>query len=271
MARKADIAPKTNSALAVLRYSVRVVIAGGLLVGALYGYHRAEQFLVRDPRFTFVTPDYGLETPSLKIEGVKYSSRMQMLRVFSADFGRSVYLMPLAQRREQLRTLDWVRDASISRIWPNRVYVRIHEREPVAYLQVPVDRFARVGLIDSEGKVLQQPQKVRFTLPVVAGIRPQEQESLRREKVHRFLFLMKQLGALGDHVSEVEVSDRDNLKITVKAGSRGATLLMGDQNFNTRLQNFLNHFSDIQRRMPDATTFDLRLDDRITVVEDYKR
>ena len=43
--------------------------------------------------------------------------------------------------------------------------------------------------------------------------------------------------------------------------------MLGDRNFSTRLTNFLNHYPDIHRKMPQATSFDLRLDDRITGLE----
>ena len=38
--------------------------------------------------------------------------------------------MPLAERRRRLLAIDWVEDASVSRLWPNRVLVRITERKP---------------------------------------------------------------------------------------------------------------------------------------------
>jgi hypothetical protein len=45
-------------------------------------------------------------------------------------------------------------------------------------------------------------------------------------------------------------------------------LLLGDRNFSPRLKNFLEHYPDIHHKMPQAATFDLRLDDRITGLED---
>ena len=48
--------------------------------------------------------------------------------------GRSVYLIPLDERRATLRTVDWVKDASVARVWPNRVVVRVAERKPVAFV-----------------------------------------------------------------------------------------------------------------------------------------
>jgi cell division protein FtsQ len=47
-------------------------------------------------------------------------------------------------------------------------------------------------------------------------------------------------------------------------------LILGDHNFRSRLQNFLDHYPDIRKRMPDARVLDLRLDDRITVVEEAR-
>ena len=43
--------------------------------------------------------------------------------------------------------------------------------------------------------------------------------------------------------------------------------MLGDRNFSSRLKNFLDHYPDIHRKMPQATSFDLRLDDRITGLE----
>jgi hypothetical protein len=42
--------------------------------------------------------------------------------------------------------------------------------------------------------------------------------------------------------------------------------MLGDQNFATRMQTFFDQYSVIHKRVPRATTFDLRIDDRITAV-----
>ena len=243
-----------------------------MLVGALYGYHQVEQFLIRDQRFQLPTPEYRLQTPNLAITGLKNASRMNVLRVFSPDFGRSVYLMPLGKRRAELRDIDWIRDASISRIWPNRILVHIEERQPVAFLEVPSSgRISRVALIDADGVILQPSRHEAFKLPVVTGIRSDAPITSRREQIHSMARLMKDIGPLADRVSEVDVSDRENLKVTARAGSRVVLLLMGDHNFGQRMQNFVNNYSEIERRIPDARTLDLRLEDRITAVEDAGR
>jgi hypothetical protein len=44
------------------------------------------------------------------------------------------------------------------------------------------------------------------------------------------------------------------------------TLLLGDQDFGVRYQNFVSHYGEIKQKLPGAAALDLRLEDRITVV-----
>ena len=89
----------------------------------------------------------------------------------------------------------------------------------------------------------------------------------RRDRVHRMMRLTLDLGDEARNISEIDVSDRDNLKVTAPRDGHIVTLLLGDRQFAQRYTNFLNHYSEIKRRLPNAATLDLRLDDRITVVE----
>ena len=108
------------------------------------------------------------------------------------------------------------------------------------------------------------PAKATFRFPVIGGVQPGESQDLRGKRVRRMQRLMKELGRLADNVSEVDVNELDNLKISEMMDGRMLSLLMGDHNFSPRLQNFLEHYPDIHHLLPQATVFDLRLDDRIT-------
>jgi cell division protein FtsQ len=240
-----------------------VTIVGTLtvfLLGLLYAAHRTEQFLIRDERFAL----NGMEpAPTLEITGVSHTSRRTIESVFNQDSGRSIYLMPLDGRRQTLRTVDWVRDASIARLWPNRVLVRVVERTPVAFLAVDSSKFA---LIDEDGVVLP-PAPDRFKLPVLSGVRPSDPIADRRDRVHRMLRMTRELGGKTADVSEIDVSDRDNLTVTQPFEGRVVTLMLGDHDYALRYQNFIRNYPEIKRRLPDAVKLDMRLEDRITVVE----
>lgn len=257
--KRAKPAPRFTPARVAVIFGIGMVVLGA----ALYGFHRVEQFLIRDTRFTLNAISATDEAPTLEISGVTHASRHSIEGVFNEDLGRSVYLMPLQDRRATLRSVDWVREASVARVWPNRVIVKVTERTPVAFVGVNSSRFA---LIDADGVVLPTA-KDRFTLPVLLGVRTTDQLSVRRERVHRMQGLLAELGDAGKNVSEIDVSDRDNLKISQQYEGRALTLLLGDHNFAARYTNFVNHYKEIQERLPGATTLDLRLEDRITVVE----
>lgn len=252
----------------LLRFGGIAIAVGVLLSGAIYASDRFAQFLIRDTRFFLPGPaDYGLESTNLELHGIRYASRQQVLRLFEPDYGRSLYLFPLAARRKELLGVRWVHDASIARIWPNRVVVQVTERKPAAFIKLPAEAMLRWALIDDEGVILDPPPKTAFQLPVLSGVMGGESQEKRGVRVRRMQRLMKELGPMADNVSEVDASDLDDLKITEQAGGGAVTLMLGDRNFASRLRNFLQHYSDIHRNMPQATSFDLRLDDRITGLE----
>jgi cell division protein FtsQ len=240
------------------------VAAAVVLIGSLYAFHTLEQFLIRDVRFTLNAP--GSEpngSESLEISGSAHTSARNIEAVFAEDFGRSVYLIPLSDRRAALRTVDWIKDASVARFWPNRIVVGVSERKPVAFITVGPGRPA---LIDEEGIILP-PAQDRFPLPVLMGVSVSDTLPARRERVRRLLSLLKDLGDAAHNVSEVDVSDPDNLKISEPLDGRLVTLMLGDHNFALRHQNFVNYYGEIQKKLPGASVLDLRLEDRITVVK----
>jgi hypothetical protein len=157
--------------LRVIQFLSVAAAATVAMGGIIYAGQCAEQFLIRDARFNLAGPaDYGKQSPNLRIEGVTYASRWQIQRVFERDFGRSVFLFPLAERRRELARLGWVKDDSIVRTWPNQITVRIEERRPVAFIQATFGAMVRYALLDPDGIILDQPVKARFDLPVVLGV-----------------------------------------------------------------------------------------------------
>ncbi len=200
---------------------------------------------------------------ALLIQGMVYSSHSKVMRVFANDFGSSVFSFPLDERRRRLLAIDWVEDASVARVWPDRLIVRLRERKPVAFV------FFRSGalLIDRHGVLLEQPLQARFSFPVLNGVREDDTEDQRAEHVRAMLRVQDDLGYLAKDVSEIDTTDPDDISIVAKAGDRAVTLRLGDSNYAQRYQNFLSHFSEIEKHSPGVKVFDLRLDDRITVKE----
>ena len=244
-----------------VRITLRVLAAVAVFGAGLYGFHKVEQFLIRDPRFALNGVDGASST--VEIRGATHASARALQAAFRDDSGSSVYLMPLADRRATLRSVDWVKDAAVIRAWPNRVLVNVSERVPVAFVTLAASKF---GLIDEDGVILP-PAPDRFHLPVLTGVQQRDPLEVRKRSVRRLTNLMASLGSDAGKVAEVDVSDPSNLKVKQSSGGRMVTLLLGDRNFDARYRNFANHFSEIQQKLPGAATLDLRIEDRITVVD----
>jgi cell division protein FtsQ len=236
-----------------------LLLAGCLCVSTGLAAFRIQRFAVTDPQFT-LSPD---RRDALQIGGVRYGSRAKLLRVFAQDFGRSIFLVPLAERRRRLLAVDWVADASVARIWPDRLVVRVTERTPVAFVLFG----SGVLLVDAHGVLLEPPAQAQFPFPVLKGVREDEPEADRRRRVRLMLRLLEEVGPHAKDVSEVNTADTDNLKMVVQIEGRVLELAMGDGNYGRRFQIFLKHYPEMKRRSEGATSFDLRLDDRITAKE----
>ena len=161
------------------------------LVFLLFVWHQVEQFLIHDPRFAVNGPEGADDASVIQIEGAQHASRRAIEGAFAEDMGRSIYMLPLDARRSTLRTVDWVKDATVMRQWPNRVVVRIAERKPVAFVTLSGSRF---GLIDEDGVILPQATD-RFHLPVLRGVSGHNPLADRRDRVQRMQKLLRALGA----------------------------------------------------------------------------
>lgn len=246
-----------------------------LMVGSLFAWHLTEEFLIKDDRFRVAEPEeLAGKSPNLVVEGVHYASASQVRHVFAQDFGRSLYLVPIQARREQLLAIDWVQDAAVSKVWPDTLRVSIHEREPVAFVRLSQARdqngAAKLALIDHYGHILRPRVAAKFTLPVISGLEENESVENRRARVLRATAMLKEIGPLGAQISEVNASDPNNLVVAEHINNEIVNLMLGDENYADRLRNFLANYSEIREKRPDAKTLDLRVDGVITAVGEKK-
>jgi cell division protein FtsQ len=234
-------------------------------VSAALGANALQHFLYTDPLFLL-----SWRRDAIAVEGLRYASRARVEHVFAPDRGRSILGMPLAERRRRLLGIDWVEDAAVSRIWPRQVHVRIRERVPVAFVNLPLAAFvrgARVALIDAQGVLLEPPPQAKFTFPVLGGVTEQQSEAQRLVRVRAMQALLTELGPLAKDVSEVNAESVQNLKIITQVNGRALELVLGDGNYARRLESFLSHYPEIHKRIPGVSVFDLRLDHQITTRE----
>lgn len=250
----------------------RSVMACGLIVligGGVILEGQVERYLMRDTRFYLErAPEYGDPPPNLHIEGLHYAKREMVLKLFEEDLGRSVFLLPLDKRRTELLANSWVKEATVSRLWPNRISVQVVERKPVAFVK-------RVGgadttVIDSDGVLMEAPPSASFSLPVVAGVGPDVEDETRLLRMRRVERLIRDLGDHVKAIGEIDASDSENLRVVQPFHGRAVTLVLGNRNFQLRYNNFLSMSDQLLEKLPNAVSFDLRLEEQVTAAEEQK-
>ena len=253
---------KDERFLTIRRGLIIATVASIALVALFWGAVQLEHFLIRDPQFTLAAPpDPGEASPAVEIIGVTHSARENVASMFEKDYGRSVYLLPLRQRRDELLRLPWVKEARVTRVWPNRLQIRVTEREPVAFVLLPGEN--ELPLIDTDGFILRIEIQESLNLPVLTGITRRQSEEERRVRVRRLRKLITDAGELAAKISEVDATDPDNLKVMQDAGGKAVTLIIGNRFFKRRLEKFRQNADDLLRRDPAKTTFDLRVEGSI--------
>ena len=247
-----------------LRFMTLTLASVVAVFGAGWAAWQVQQIAVSDPHFRFAPEGMPTEQ-ALTISGVQNASRAAILRVFADDQERSVARIDIEARRRQLRQVEWVKDASVRRIWPNRLAVTITERTPVAFIEVPSgDSGGFVpALIDDEGAILRSRVPVRSTLPLLVGVRASDNADVLRDRVRRLRGLMTDLGELAARVEEVDVTEPGNLRIAYNVGEMQVVLILGEDNFRKRLNLFLKHYPDLRDRISARQVLDVSLDERV--------
>ncbi len=238
----------------------------GLLV-----FQRTERYLTQNQRFVLRPGELGRsQSPDLVISGLHRASELRVNAVFAPDHGRSVFEIPIEERRVELERIPWIRSASVSRVWPNRVLAGFIERTPVAYVHLPPERRGRPvrpRLIDEDGVLLDVPGQISGPLPVLTGVREDQSVKERSDRVLLMRRLQSELGEPGRPTSEFDVRDPENLKIVFPTGDHAVTLILGNAEWRARFDRFLRHYPEIRRKMPNAIELDLRFKERIIATE----
>jgi len=238
-----------------------------LLLAAIAGVVAAalavQHFFEHDPRFRIDSSD------SIQTMGNSQLTREELLSVFGADIGRNVFYVPLAERRAELEQIPWVEHATVMRILPNQLRVAVQERTPIAFVRIG----DQIKLVDGAGVILDMPPAVmtarHFSFPVVTGIKPNDPLPQRAARMQLYQKFMAALDSSGEHfsanVSEVNLSDPEDVRVTVPMKSSDLLLHFGDTNFLARYRIYQSHLSEWEQQYPQLAAVDLRYDSEVVL------
>jgi cell division protein FtsQ len=220
---------------------------------ALYNYGE------RSWRFRIESSD------NIEVTGNENVTKAQIMEVMGSDIGRNIFFVPLAQQKTQLEQIPWVESASVMRFVPNRLQVEIQERTPVAFARVG----PRIFLIDAGGTLMELPQKHKYSFPVILGMNPGEPLSTRVPRMRAYNDLVQQLDSGGAHysqdLSEVDLSDLENLKVRVNDPQGDVLVELGSSDFFKRYKTYVSHVQEWRQQFQKLESVNLRYDNQVIV------
>lgn len=156
---------RTRRALVGLAVVVAVAVAGGGWAAWRAGVpQRAADAAVAWALDT--SADAGLAIREVYVVGRRQTPRAELMAAVGAERGDPILGLDLEAARERVMALPWVRDASVERLLPDTVVLRVDERRPLALWQ----RDGRFTLIGDDGVVVRRDDLEPFAdLLVVVG------------------------------------------------------------------------------------------------------
>lgn len=225
-----------------------IVAVGGLFAGG----HVTAAWDDAWDRVDAMMADAGLTVQSVTLEGRAETARTDIIRMLGIKRGTLMMDVDVDEARARLEALPWVQSAEVRRVWPDRIYVRVVERKPVAIWQ----NEGELAVIDQTGHAIAGEDVTRFTnLPLVVGKGAQTAAA-------GLLELLARQPQFRNHVkAAVRVGERRwNLRldngVEVRLPEEGAEAALAELVRLAREQDILSR---------DIKAIDLRFPDRLIV------
>ncbi len=269
---EAGYKPHLGSFRVRLRGGMPTSVAGRLTAGAIAlaplliaagAVLATRSYLLHDERFVIPA------SSQIQTTGNVHLTRAQLLSVFGEDVERNIFKIPLQTRREDLERLPWVEHATVMRLLPNNLRVAVTERTPVAFVR----QGTHIGLVDASGVLLDMPENTagdpHYSFPVLTGLSPDDAATSRAARMEIYRRFVKDLDGSGsnisDSLSEVDVSNPEDIKALIPSGGTDILVHFGDENFLDRYHHFEEHLPEWKTQYPKLASADMRYNQQVVL------
>ena len=136
-----------------------------------------------------------------------------------------------------------------------------------------VRRDKEIGLVDANGVLLNMTPALmaahHYSFPVVAGIEPREPLSTRAARMKIYQRFVADLDSGGekvsDQLSEVDLSDPEDVKVLMPEQGSDILAHFGEDNFLSRYKNYKAHLAEWRQQYPHLAAVDLRYEHQVVL------
>jgi cell division septal protein FtsQ len=188
----------------------------------------------------------------IELEGQAHAPREMLLSEIQQHAANGLWQTDLEAVRKALKSHTWVREAEVARVFPDRLRVKIEEREPFALVRRANNTLV---WIDRDGAVLGE--RAQFAgeqaPPLIKGLAEgQSAEVMEINRRHLQLYqnlltdLDREEPKLSPRIAEVFFDEAQGVKLGLS--DQKVTVLVGTQDFRARLNAALKVLAAVERR-----------------------
>jgi len=209
----------------------------------------------------------SLQIGHMVVRGHERLSAGEVLALVDGLRGQNILAVDLDVWQRKLLSSPWVESATIRRVLPSTVEIRVHERRPMGIGRLGTAMY----LVDARGVIIDEygPAYADIDLPIIDGIgaAPHEGGSIvdvaRAEFAARVIDALSARPELARRVSQIDVSDLHDAVLILDGDP--ALLRLGDMEFVARLQQYIDLAPALHERLDGIDYVDLRFDERLYV------
>lgn len=230
----------------ILRYfHIAMIIA---VFGSFgWGVYSTVVYLRTAPRF---------EVRKLAVSGLKRVDENSVIASAGLDVGTNVFAVNLAEIRERVEQLRWVRHAIVHRVLPDQIIIKVIERVPIGLTRIG----GEVYQFDMDAEILDLDPVSDTSFPILNGLRLDDSER-NIAKVTAYRKVLEDLGET--ELSEVHITDGG--EVSVVSSSDPLMINLGISDFRNRWIRYLQLKTQIQQQFPQAVRVDLRFKNQVIV------
>lgn len=208
----------------------------------------------------------------IRVEHQVRVSEGDILAASDIGVGDSLFDLDLRLIGRKIEEHPWIAKAEVERSFPDRVVIRVVEREARAIIDL-----GYLYYVDKSGdvfKMLEAGSELNY--PVITGIDRQyllDNPDQTRGCLNLALQAINELENRSpfnlDDISEIHYDEQEGLILHTLIG--GVPVLMGKENFAVKLNRLEAIFNDLEPRLLALKYIDLNVTDRVIVKVDVKR
>lgn len=194
----------------------------------------------------------GFHITTVAISGHKHVGRDDILSMAGVTERTSLLFLDAEAARQKLKTNPWIADATVLKLYPDRLQITVQEREAFALWQ----KEGKIYVVAGDGTVVEPFVKGRITgLPLVVG-------PGAGRRAGDFLTLLDRFPEVRDQMRAAILVAERRWNIRLKSG---ITVRLPEANPEQALATLIALDRDKRLLSRDLSGIDLRLPDRVAV------